>query len=114
MPYIWASLRYGIIVLVGMLLLLIPGIIWSIKYGFVFFLIPDKGVGVKEAFDLSAEMTEGIKWKLFWFDIFGFLVLVAGLLLLGVGLFLAIPVIYLAAYMIYNKLLARKIGRAHV
>ncbi len=113
LTYVWASLRYCLIVLVGLLLFVIPGIIWSIKYAFAFFLIPDKGLGVKEAFDMSAKMTDGIKWKLFWFDIFGFFVVLGGVFLLGVGLFLAIPVVYLAAYMLYNKLLARtKLGIA--
>jgi len=105
--YILASLRYTIIILIGFLLLIIPGIIWSIKYQFVFYLLVDKKLGVKEAFDVSAQMTEGIKWKIFVFGLFGFLIVIAGLLLLGVGLFIAFPVVTIASYMLYDRLLSR-------
>ncbi|MDA1079434.1 MAG: DUF975 family protein [bacterium] len=111
--YIFANIAYALVVLLGLVLLIIPGIIWAIKYSYVPVLIIDKPVGIREAFSESARMTDGVKWKLFWFDIFGLVVLLGGLLLLGVGLFIAVPVIFLAMYMLYNKLLARtKLGIA--
>src|SRR3989338_2162822 len=110
-PYLLANVRYFLIVLFGYVLFIIPGIIWSMKYAFGPVLVVDKSLGAKEAFDMSAQMTEGIKWQMLGFSLFGILVTLGGLLLLGVGLFLAIPIVYLASYMLYDKLLSRaKLG----
>ena len=111
--YLWAALRYFLIVFLGLLLFIIPGIIWSIKYGLAFFLLLDKELGVKNSFDVSSQMTAGVKWQIFLFHLFGFLVLIGGVLMLGVGVFIAYPVVILASYMLYDKLLVRtKLGMA--
>jgi len=105
--YILGGLRYSLLVMVGYILFVIPGIIWGIKYMFTPALIIDKSMNGKEAMDASAKMTDGLKWKLFFtFFVIGLFAL-AGMLALFVGMFVTIPVAVLTYYVIYNILLAR-------
>jgi len=102
--YLLASILVGMIVFLGFLLLLVPGIIWAIKYQFVTYLVIDKNMPIGEAMKKSAEMTKGIKWGLFGVGL-GFLgVIILGAICLGVGLIWAIPVTWLGAAYLYRKL----------
>jgi uncharacterized membrane protein len=107
--YFWrflgASVLIGIIVVLGFIALIIPGIYFALKYQFVLNLIVDKDMGVLEAMQKSAKMTKGIKMPLLGFNIVCGGVLVLGFLALGVGILVAQPVICLADVYIYRKLL---------
>jgi len=105
--YLWANIRYSLIVMLGFILFLIPGIIWSIKYMYVPYLVLDKSLDTNEAFKASADMTDGIKWQLIGFSLVGGLIGIAGMLALGIGLLVAMPVVYIATFMLYDRLLAR-------
>lgn len=104
-PYLLGSIVYGCIVAGGIILLIIPGIIWGIKYGFYSYLIVDKDVGVMDSIKRSAQLTQGIKWDLFLFGLLLGLINVAGFLLFFVGLFVTLPVTMLAMAYVYRKLL---------
>jgi hypothetical protein len=107
--YLWrfigASLLIGVIVALGFIVLIIPGIYFALKYQFVLNLIVDKDMGVFEAMQKSAEMTKGVKMSLLGFNIVCGGVVVLGFLALGVGVLVAQPVVYLADVYIYRKLL---------
>lgn len=105
--YIWAGIRVGIVVFVGYLLLIVPGIIWTIKYMFTLFLVVDKGLTAKEAMDMSAKMTDGVKWQLFGLYFLMALFALSGTFVLVAGLFITVPVASLSYYIIYNRLLAK-------
>lgn len=63
---VWfTSLLFGLIVVAGFLLFLIPGIIWSIKYGTGLVSVLDKKLSPLQAFRFSAKITNGFKRKLF-------------------------------------------------
>lgn len=103
--YILASVVYGLIVFGGFLLLIVPGIIWSIKYQFFAYFIIDKDMKPMEALQASARITEGQKMNLFLFGCVLILVNFAGLLALGVGLLVTIPLTSMAVVYVYRKLL---------
>lgn len=103
--YLIAKIAYGIVVIVGFILLIIPGIIWSLKYKFVRYLIVDKGMSIKEAFAESSKITSGSKWNIFWLSLLLGLINIAGVLALFVGLLLTIPVTIMAYAYVYRKLL---------
>jgi len=90
--YLIGSILYGLIVTVGLILLIIPGIIWAIKFQFFDYLIVDKGLGPIDALEKSSEITRGVKWDLFIFDILIGIINLLGLLCLLVGLFVTIPI----------------------
>ena len=103
--YLVGSILYGVIVLLGLILLIIPGIVWAIKFQFFDYLIVDKGLGPIDALEKSSEITRGVKWDLFIFDILIGIINLLGLLCLVVGLFVTIPMTRVATAFVYRKLL---------
>lgn len=102
--FILAELLYVVVVSIGFILLLAPGIYWGLKYLFFGYFIVDKGVGPMEAFEMSSKLTDGAKWDLLGFVIISWLITLIGMLLFGVGLFAAIPTVLVAKALIYRKL----------
>jgi len=103
--YVGSTILYCLRVFVGFLLLIIPGIIWALKFQFMPILTVDKGLKPTEAMKESARMTEGHKWHLFKFWAFIIALNFLGFVCLFVGLLVTIPVSTLAYLHIYKKLL---------
>jgi uncharacterized membrane protein len=104
--YFLASLLYGLIILLGFILLIVPGLIWAVKYNLFAFFIIDKGVRPLESLQLSAQATAGKRWQLFVFLLLLVLINTVGALLYGVGLLLTVPITYIAWAHIYKALSA--------
>jgi uncharacterized membrane protein len=102
--YLVGSILYGLIVLAGFILLIVPGIIWGIKYSFFGYLIIDRGMGPVEALKRSGEITKGYKWDLFLLGLLFFGISLLGVLACIVGLFAAIPTIWVAHAYVYRRL----------
>ncbi len=85
-----------LIVAGGLILFIVPGIIWMIKYMFAPLLILDKKMGARESLRASGEMTDGYKWSLFAYAL---LIGIIGFGLLGsiLGSLIIAPV-YLISY----------------
>ncbi len=105
--YFIANLLYGIIVAIGFVLFIVPGIIFALKFQYFGFLIVDKGLGPIEALKKSWEMTKGVKWNLFLLGLLLGLINIAGMLALLIGLFATIPTTLVANAYVYRKLLNR-------
>ncbi|NLE65142.1 MAG: hypothetical protein GX606_04415 [Elusimicrobia bacterium] len=103
-PYLLGSLCYGLAVLGGFILLIVPGIILSIMLGLYAYLIVDKGLGPLAALRRSRVITRGQRWRLanFW----GMLLLLnlAGLLCLLVGAIVTGWISVIASAYVYEKL----------
>lgn len=102
--YILGSILYGFIVLAGFILLIIPGIVWLIKYQYLGLLIIDKNMSPKQALKRSGEITKGKKLKLLWLFILLFLFNALGALPFFVGLLITIPVSSLVVVYVYRQL----------
>lgn len=107
--YFIASIIYGFIVVVGFLLLIVPGIIWAIKFQFYSFLIVDKGIGILDSLRQSSQMTEGVRMNLFLFGLLLILINLLGALALGIGLLISIPTSLMATVYVYRKLLPKAV-----
>ena len=103
--FILATLIRGVITVIGFVLLIIPGIIFSIRLQFVTYLIVDKKMLAVDSIKKSWEMTKGNTWNLFFFGILLCLINLLGALLLLVGLFVTVPLTMLATTFVYRKLL---------
>ncbi len=70
--YLIASIIYGLMVIAGLVLLIIPGIYLGLKYQFYGYAIADKGLGPIDALKESGKMTEGAKQNLliFWLTLY--------------------------------------------
>lgn len=104
--FIIGQFLYALITIVGLALLVIPGVIWGLRYSLYGFFIVDRGAGPVEAFHLSAKATKGAKWDLLAFLILSTLINLLGILCLVIGLFVTIPVLIVAHAFIYRKLVA--------
>ncbi|MGB4942936.1 MAG: hypothetical protein WBO92_02385, partial [Candidatus Moraniibacteriota bacterium] len=104
LAYIGASILYVLIVTLGLLVFVIPGIYLAIKYNFYSLLIADKRLGAFDALKASGQLTEGVKWSLIGFSVASFGVILLGMLALLIGLFVAVPVISLAYIFVYRTL----------
>ncbi len=105
--YLIGDILYGLIIIGGLILLIIPGIIWAIQFQFFGYLIIDKGLGPIEALKKSSKITKGAKWDLFLLGILLVLINILGALALLVGLFVTIPTTMIANAFVYRKLLSQ-------
>jgi uncharacterized membrane protein len=103
--YFVASLIQGVIVVLGFILLIIPGIIFSTRLQYVSYLIVDKNLGPVDAIKKSWNVTRGNTWNLFFFGILIGLINLLGIICLVVGLFVTVPLSMLATAFVYRRLL---------
>lgn len=88
----------------GMILLIIPGIIFAVRLMFVKYIIIENDFTPMQALRESKRITKGCRWKLFWFSIVAVLVVLLGFICLIVGIFFAAPLIALATASVYKTL----------
>lgn len=98
-----------IIIVLGTILLIIPGIIAAIGLQFAGYFLVDTGSSISESMKMSWHNTKGFRLKLFWLVILVGLVNILGALMLGVGLFITIPLTSLVLSHVYiNHIKNRK------
>lgn len=102
--FILASIIRGVIVIVGLILFIIPGIIFSIKLQYSEYLIVDKQLDAVDSIKKSWQMTKGIKWNLFLLGLLLGLINILGILALLVGTLITVPLTLLANAYVYKKL----------
>jgi hypothetical protein len=98
-----ASILVGVLVIAGLILLVIPGIYFALRFAMVKYAVVD-GARVLESFQMSTKMTDGHKWQLLLLFIAVVIVNIIGLLLLVVGLLVTVPVTMIAMAQVYLKL----------
>jgi uncharacterized membrane protein len=102
--YFITSLIYSLIVLGGFILLIVPGVIWSLKYFMAPYYAIDKGMNYKEALKTSANATNGYKKNIFVFILLMALIIVVSIIPLFLGLLISIPLAFVASGLLYVKL----------
>ena len=105
--FLFSYILYSLIVCGGYVLLIIPGIIWGIKFWFFDYFVIDKWLGPVEALKKSYGITTGVKWNLFVFFLAVIGINLLGALCLLIGLFVTIPTTMVATAFVYRKLLAQ-------
>jgi len=102
--FLGVNILIGIIVFFGLLLLIVPGIIWATKFQFAPYLIIDKKMKIMESLEESSVITKGNIGHLIVLGIVILGINILGLLALGVGLLLTIPTGMIASAYIYRLL----------
>ncbi len=98
-----ANLLVGVIVSIGFVLLIIPGIIFACKLAFTPYLVVDRKMQVIEAVKESWRMTNGHAWKVFLIGLLAIPISIAGLICFGVGIIVSIMWIELAVASLYHS-----------
>ena len=101
--YIAGNNLLTIIVCVGTLLFIVPGIYWALQFSLTPYCIIDKSMGPIEALKKSSALTDGIKWQLLGYGVLAFLIHLVGFICLIVGVLPAIMVTTLGHVYIYRK-----------
>ena len=97
-----ASLFVGVIIVIGLVLLIVPGIIFACKLAFTPYLVVDRKMGVMEAIEESWRMTGGHAWKVFFIGLLAIPICIAGLLCFIVGIIISIMLVSLAFASLYH------------
>ena len=105
--YLGGMVLYLLIVVGGIILLIVPGIIWAIRFQFFGYLIVDKGLGPVASLKKSFEITKGSALNLFLFGFLAMGVMLLGVLCLLAGILVAIPIVAVAFGFVYRKLLPK-------
>jgi uncharacterized membrane protein len=89
---------------IGFFLLLLPGIYLTVAYAFAFILPIDKGLGFWEAMETSRKVITRQWWRMFGLLLLGIPFVLLGLVALGVGVFVTIPLVVGAVVYAYEDL----------
>ena len=97
-----ASLLVFVIVGLGLIILIIPGIIFSCKLVFTPYLVVDRKMEVIEAIKESWRMTGGHAWTVFFIYLLAIPIVIAGLICFGVGVIISIMWVSLTLASLYH------------
>lgn len=107
-----ASFLVGLIVSVGIILLVVPGIYLACKLAFTPYLVVDRKMGAIEAMQESWRMTRGHGWTVFLIGLLGVAIVLLGLACLIVGVIISIMWITLAYASLYHSVESAESGAA--
>jgi hypothetical protein len=112
-PLMVAGLVIQVLTAAGLILCILPGIyLLVIWWGFVPLLILDKKMDFWPAMELSRKVVNHHWWQIFGLTLAALLVATAGLLLLGVGIFLTLPLATGAIVIAYEQIFGESAGLA--
>jgi hypothetical protein len=103
-----AGLIKTIIIVLGFFMLIVPGIIFACRFAFVKYLIIDEKMEAMEALKASWAMTRGHGWTIFGMGLLAIPIVIAGLICLFVGVFIAGMWISAAFAVLYYSVYLRK------
>ena len=99
-----ANLLVGVIVVIGLFLLIVPGIIFYCKLIFTRYLVVDRKIGVIEAVSESWRMTRGHTGEIFLIALLAIPLYIAGLICFIVGVIVAIMWVKLTFASLYYSI----------
>jgi uncharacterized membrane protein len=101
---IFGPLIVSILIGIGMIFLIVPGIILALMWAFFYCVLADRpGTSFTEAMTISAAVTKGNRFDIFLLMIAGCFVLVISAIPLGLGLLVTIPMTQAAIYCAYEN-----------
>lgn len=102
--YIIASLIYFLIMVIGLGLLIIPGIYLAIRLQYFLAFIVEEDAGIIDSLTRSWEITKGQTMQLFLLGLAAMGICILGLIIFIVGIFVAAPVAYMMYCYSFRKL----------
>ena len=108
--YLGVSIIYPLVILGGLILTIVPGIIWAVRFSFSSIIVIDTKSGPVAAMKESYAITKGSFWEILLFWITMMLLNILGLIFFGIGLIISIPISVMAYVYVYRKLTKEKAG----
>jgi len=103
-PITLAYIAMLILLTIGFMLLIIPGLYLAVSYSFAYPLIVDKKLGIWEAMELSRKTITKQWFKFFGLGLVSTIALLISAIPLGVGLIWTIPMVYISYGLLYHHL----------
>jgi hypothetical protein len=100
-----ANLIVFALVMIGMVMLIIPGIIIWCRLVFVPYLVMDKNLEPMKAVEKSWHMTRGHGWTIFFMGVISFFLIIGGLIVFIFGILISIMWIHSAFASLYQAVL---------
>ena len=100
-----SQMLVGLIIAFGLILFVIPGICFALKYSMVPYLIIDKDMDIGESLKESSKITKGVRSEILLMYIVSGLLILLGVLVLGVGVIPAFIVVSIVQAYVYDTLL---------
>jgi len=97
-----ANVVVGIIIGLGIVMLIVPGIIFACRLAFVPYLVVDREMDVMDALRVSWDMTRGYGGQIFLMGLLAIPVVILGLLCVGVGVIVSVMWISTAFAVMYH------------
>jgi len=94
----------SVLIFLGLLCFIVPGVYLAIRWMFAELLVIDKGLRPMEALKASSEMTEGVRGQLFLYALVSISLMFIGVLALIIGAVVAGIVLQLASIRLYKDL----------
>ena len=104
LPFVAMSFLKSLATVVGLLLLVVPGIIVGLGFANAPYFVIDQKLGPIASLKASWEVSEGQKGNLFVLFLAEVGVMILGMLACCVGMFVAVPVMMLARAIVYMKM----------
>jgi uncharacterized membrane protein len=108
--YLGTSILTFLTIIGGLILLIIPGIFWAVRFSFSPIVVIDTKLGPVASMKESWAITKGQFWKILGFWVVIGLFNLAGLIVFGIGLLVTVPVSTLASIYVYRELSRIKAG----
>jgi uncharacterized membrane protein len=102
--YLLGKILFLVGMIIGLFLLIVPGVIFALKFNLWPFFVLDRDAGGVYSLKESNKSVEGAKWDILMFWIAAILLNIFGFLLLGIGFLITWPVTLIAWSKIYLKL----------
>ncbi|MDB4991930.1 MAG: hypothetical protein JWL75_175 [Parcubacteria group bacterium] len=104
LKYAIVTILSGLATFIGLILLIVPGIIVGIMFGFSQYLVIEKHLSPMEALRESARLTHGNRWNLFLLGLALLGINILGFCALFVGLLVTLPISTIAVIHAYRLL----------
>jgi len=102
--FLAGQMLYLLMMVIGLLLLVVPGIYLGVRYALFGFCLATGETNLTRSFQHSAILSTGSKTYLLWILVFLLVLNVLGAGLLGIGLFITVPLSVLMMTTIYRQL----------
>lgn len=102
--YLLTSLIYLFLVVGGLILFIIPGVYWGLKYQFATYLLVDKKLSIAKSFEESAKLVQGYEWDLLSYWLVMILLNVVGILFFVIGVVVTLPITITGYTHLYRQL----------
>ena len=104
---LFAYILYTVIVALGLVLLIVPGVYVGLRWVFAPQIIVEENAGALSSLRRSWEITRGTTGQVFKLVLAGCGIMLLGHLAFGIGIFLAIPLVHLMMCAAYRRLIIR-------